>query len=97
MTKKKSKYDAGPPYGHNDRITCYYELDFGKDVIKPGDKIRFKNARGFYVFKKWVHNFELDVQWIDVIDPSTSEYKSFYMERLKGVHRAKKSIRKKLV
>lgn len=94
--RNKAKYDT-PPFGHNHHITCYYELDFGRDTIKPGDKIKFKNVRGFFLFSKWVHNQQLDVQWIDVIDPSTSTFRSFYMDRLKGVHRAKKSIRKKLV
>jgi len=85
------------PFQHNPNITCYYELEFGRDVIKPGDKIRFKNNRGYYVFHKWVHNSELDVTWIDCMDMKSYEFKSFYIEQLKGVHRAKKSIRKKLV
>ena len=97
MNKRNAKKYNLPPFPHNESITCYYELEFGKDVIKPGDKICFKNTRGYFVFKKWVHNPEKDVQWIDVIDPMTAEFKSFYMEKLKGVHRAKKSIRKKLV
>lgn len=97
MNKRNKAKNNSIPFSHNRNISCYYELNFGKDVIRPGDKIRFKNVRGTFVFSKWVHNRDLDVQWIDVIDPTTSTFRSFYMDRLKGVHRAKKSIRKKLV
>ena len=96
MKRKKAKIES-LPFGHNPKISVYYELEFGKDVIKPGDKIRFKNLRGIYIFHKWVHNSELDITWIDCMDTKTAEFKSFYIEKLKGVHRAKKSIRKKLV
>lgn len=94
--RNKSKIET-VPFGHNENITCYYDLEFGRDVIKPGDKIRFKNTRGYFIFKKWVHNSELDTTWIDCIDPKTHCFKSFHMKEFKGVHRAKKSIRKKLV
>lgn len=97
MIKRKKVKNARPPFFHNEYIVVYYQLNHGRDVIKPGDKIQFKNTRGVFTFLKWVHNASKDVTWIDVIDPKTSEYKSFYMDRLKGVYRAKKSIRKKLV
>jgi len=97
VNKRNKSKAVTNPYFHDDHIICYYDLDFGRDVIKPGDKIRFKNIRGYFVFQKWVHNATLDKTWIDCMDPKTFEYKSFYMDKLKGVHRAKKSIRKKLV
>jgi len=84
------------PYNNPD-IVVYTELEFGKDIIKPGDKIKIKNARGYFIFHKWVHNTHLDVTWIDCMNPNTGEFRSFYMDNLKGVHRAKKSIRKKLI
>jgi len=95
--KKRTGKNPTTPFGHNPNIICYYELEFGRDVIKPGDKIRFKNTRGYFIFHKWVHNSELDVTWIDCMDTKSYEFKSFYMDSLKGVHRAKRSIRKKLV
>ena len=97
MNKRDRPKIITEPFSYNDSINVYYELEFGRDVIKPGDKIRFKNSHGYFVFHKWVHNSQLDVTWIDCMDTKTFEFKSFYMDRLKGVHRAKKSIRKKLV
>lgn len=97
MIKRKRAKETRRPFYHNEYIVAYYQLEFGRDMIKPGDLIKFKNTRGTYQFIKWVHNAQKDVTWIDVIDPKTSEYKSFYMDRLKGVYRPKKSIRKKLV
>lgn len=78
-------------------ISTYTELEFGKDIIKPGDKIKIKNARGYFIFLKWAHNSHLDVTWVDCMNPETGEFRSFYIDSLKGVYRAKKSIRKKLV
>ena len=97
MNKRNRSKVMSKPFEYNDSINVYYELEFGRDVIKPGDKIKFKHSQGLYVFYKWVHNSQLDVTWIDCMDMKTYEFKSFYMEKLKGVHRAKKSIRKKLV
>ena len=94
--KKKIDLELSKPYGTNPNICVYTELEFGRDIIKPGDKIKFKNLRGNFTFHKWVHNSELDVTWIDCMDNKTGEFRSFYIERLKGVVRAKKSIRKKL-
>jgi hypothetical protein len=83
------------PYGHNDKISVYYELAFLNDVIKPGDTIKFKNVRGQFTFLKFVHNSELDVSWIDCMDGKTKEFRSFYIEKLKTVVRPKRSRRKK--
>jgi hypothetical protein len=41
------------------------------------------------------HNSEKDVTWIDCRNPNTGEYRSFYIDRLSGLVRAKKSRRKK--
>jgi hypothetical protein len=66
-----------------------------KDVIKPGDQIKFKNIKSLYTFIHMAHNEKLDVTWIDCRDSATGEYRSFYVDRLKTVVRAKKSRRKK--
>ena len=94
---KKPTIVLKAPFSHNPAISVYYELEFGKDVIRLGDKLRFKNTRGYYTFLKWAHNQERDVTWIDCLDPKTKQFKSFHMKDLKGVVRAKKSIRKKLI
>lgn len=94
MAKKKKEYDY-VPYRINPDIHVYYELEYLKDVIKPGDRIKFKHIRGEFIFILMAHNSEKDVTWIDCRSPVTGEYRSFYIERLSGLVRAKKSRRKK--
>ena len=95
--KPKKTITVVNPYNHNPHISCYYELNFGKDVIKPGDKIKVKGARGYFIFHKWAHNSELDISWVDCMSEATGEFRSFYLDSIKSVYRAKKSIRKKLI
>lgn len=95
MKKKTSKQVDSKPYGHNPNISVFYELEWGKDVIKPGDPIKIKNERGTFKFIQWVHNSEKDVTWIDCLDTKQGRFRAFYMERLKGVVRPKRSRRKK--
>jgi len=90
---KLSKIES-KPFHHNENIHVYYSLNFGKDEIGPGTPLKFKNQRGVFKFIKWVHNQDLDVQWIDCMDITTGEFKSFYMERLKNIVK-KKSRRRK--
>lgn len=94
MSKKKKNQEY-IPYQKNPNIHVYYELEFLRDVIKPGDRITFKNVRGEFVFILMAHNSEKDVTWIDCKNPTTGEYRAFYVDRLKGLVRAKKSRRKK--
>ena len=94
MPKKKTDKEY-VPYSMNENIHVYYELEFLKDVIKPGDKITFKGVRGQFTFILMAHNSEKDVTWIDCRNPATGEYRAFYVDRLKSVVRAKKSRRKK--
>jgi hypothetical protein len=95
VSRKKNTNIEYIPYSMNPNIHVYFELQFLKDVIKPGDKIRFKNVRGEFIFLHMAHNSEKDVTWIDCRSPATGEYRSFYVDRLKGVVRDKKSRRKK--
>ena len=90
--KKKIEY---VPYRNNEDIHVFYEIEYLKDVIKPGDKIKIKNMRGTFTFLHMAHNSKLDTTWIDCRNDSTGEYRSFYVERLKGLVRAKRSRRKK--
>jgi len=94
MPRKKKDVDS-VPYSINKNIHVYYELEFLKDVIKPGDRITFKNVRGEFIFILMAHNSEKDVTWIDCRNPATGEFRAFYVDRLKGLVRAKKSRRKK--
>jgi hypothetical protein len=94
---RKRYSETVKPYFHNENIHVFYELEFGKDVIKPGDPLKFKNTRGQFRFIKWVHNSDRDVTWIDCMDIKDGQFRSFYIQMLKGVVRPKRSRRKKVV
>jgi hypothetical protein len=94
MPKKRTNIEY-IPYSNNENIHVYYEVEYLKDVIKPGDRIKFKNVRGEFIFILMAHNSKKDVTWIDCRNPTTGEYRAFYVERLSGLVRAKKSRRKK--
>lgn len=85
------------PYQVNPDICVLYQLDFYGDLIKPGDKLKFKNDRSTYVFVRLAHNVKLDSTWIDCTDFDTKETRSFHVSKLKLVVRPKKSRRKKTV
>lgn len=95
MAKKRQSKIEVKPYFQNDKIVCYYELEFKRDIIKPGQVIKFKGERGSFTFHKWVHNQEINVQWIDCMEIGTGRFRSIAIENLKGIQRPKKSRRKK--
>lgn len=82
-------------YPANDDIHVQYELEFGKDLIKPGTKIRIKNDRNVYLFRCLAHNSRLDVTWIDCISADGAGWRSFSIDKLKCVVKPKRSRRKK--
>lgn len=86
------KQDA---YGLNDDICVQYELQFGKDLIKPGDKIKIKNMRSIYRFRCLANNVVLGTEWIDCMDINDGAFYSFRIEKIKGVVKAKRSRAKK--
>lgn len=94
---RKKKFEPNAPYWYHDYVHVYYELEFNKDLIKPGTKIKFKNMHGTFTFIKWVHNSKKDVTWIDCYSDKTREERSFYIENLKGIVKPKRSRRKKIV
>jgi len=94
MARKKSKASELPPYWFNPDISVFYELEFGKSVINPGDSIKIKNSRGTFRFIKLVHNAKTNVTWIDCMDSFTGEFKSFYVDRLKNIVINKRSRKK---
>lgn len=94
-TRKKSPRPEALPYGTNPDIVVAYELPWGDDVIRPPDKIKFKNIIGWFEFIKVAHNSKLDATWIDCKDVNTGEFRSFHVHKLKEVSRPKKSRAKK--
>jgi hypothetical protein len=97
MSRKKSEStEERTHYGVNSDISVFHELKFGNQLIKPGDMLKFKDVKGTFRFIQLAHNVKKDVTWIDCYSPSTGEYRSFYVDRLKGPVYAKKSIRKKM-
>lgn len=91
----RTKSEPKPPFWMFDHIHVFYELEFGKDIIKPGDKIKVRNVRGEFKFQKWVHNSQIDKSWIDCMDIKTGEFRSFKIEDLKLLVKPKKSRKKK--
>lgn len=97
MSRKKTEpTEKRKYYGVNPDISVFHELKFGNKTIEPGDTLKFKEVRGSFRFIQLAHNVKKDVTWIDCYNPTTGEYRSFYVDRLKGVVHAKKSIRKKM-
>ncbi len=81
-------------YVFNDDIHVQYELEFKKDIIKPGNPIKIKNTRGVFKFRCIAHNIKLDVTWIDCMDEN-GQFRSFYIDQLKMLVKPKRSRRKK--
>lgn len=84
------------PYAVNPEIFVTYELPFNTQIIKPGDKIKFRHIRGIFVFVRVAHNVRFDSTWIDCIDMKTRGTRSFHVAKLKTVVRPKRSYRKKI-
>lgn len=90
--RKKVEYT---PYGGNPNIDIEYEVPFGRDVIKPGDRIKFKNDRSVYIFQRLCSHRKTANVWIDCLSESNKSFHSKRLDKLKGVVRPKKSRRKK--
>lgn len=96
MIKRKKHKPKVKPYFHNENIYVYYEFKHKKDTILPGDLLKIKYERGVFRFIKLVHNMDKDTTWIDCMDKTTGEFRSFYLDKVKGPHIAKKSRKKKI-
>lgn len=94
MPKRKKQSSISTAYSDKD-IFEYYELEFGKDVIKPGTIIKIKGTRGTFRYRKHAHNSRLDVTWVDVVHNQRYSYHSFYIDQIRGIVKPKKSRRKK--
>jgi hypothetical protein len=95
--RKTADVEVRLPFNGNENISYFDNLDFEKDNIKIGDKIRFKNRRGLFTFRGLYHNTERDVTWIDCFEDKTGHMRAFYVSELKSVVRPKKSRAKKIV
>lgn len=94
VTPKGSSLWWENAYPFNDDIHVQYELEFKKDLIKPGNPIKIKNQRGVFKFRCIAHNIRLDVTWIDCMDPN-GQYRSFPIDKLKALVKPKRSRRRK--
>lgn len=78
----------------HDKVSAQFELEFRGDIIKPGNMIRIRNARGTFKFRCLAHNESLDVTWIECLD-SQGAYRAFHISKLNGLVKPKRSRRKK--
>lgn len=95
VKRKKSKQLEQEPEYLNPHVVVSYELPFARDMIKPGDIVRIKNDHGRYRFTRVATNMEKGVTWIDCHDVKSGSFRSFYIEDIKEIVRAKKSRKKK--
>lgn len=95
MIKRQTVVTNTEPHSFNDDIHVSYELEHGRDVIKPGSIIKFKGVRGTFVFRCMAHNVKIDSTWIDCYEVETRSLKSFHIEKLIGVVKPKRSRRNK--
>lgn len=96
MQKKNKGTSEKGPYHLIQSISTFDEMKFGKEVINVGDIIRIKNEKGNFRFTRLVHNSSKDVTWIDCYEVTSGVYRAFYVDRLKGLIRSKKTARKKI-
>ena len=101
MSKKrvieKPEHVSGEQFGAIPHIYKFHNLEFGKDNIVAGTKVRFKNRRGVFTFRSMYHNSELDVQWVECFEEKTGRMRAFYVGELKSVVKPKRSRAKKSV
>lgn len=82
-------------YPGREDIFVSYEMEFGKDVVRPGTPIKIKYQRGVFRFRCLAHNIKLDSTWIDCIHVGDGSWHSFRVEQIRGVVKPKRSRRKK--
>lgn len=95
-TKRKTNAPRSQEYQLPDHVTKYTELDFDGEVISPGQKVKIKNRRGTFTYRGWAHNSKRDVQWLELIDDKTGQFRQFYVDQLRSVVRPKRSRAKKV-
>jgi hypothetical protein len=83
---------AGIPH-----IIASYEFELDGDTILPKALIKFKNTRGSFKFRCVATNTQTGKTWIDCINADTGEWKSFYVEKLKGLVKPRRPRRRRKV
>ena len=96
MQKKNQGTSEKRHYHLIQSISTFDEMKFGKEVISVGDIIRIKNEKGNFKFTRLVHNSFKDVTWIDCYEANSGVYRAFYVDRLKGLIKSKKTAREKI-
>lgn len=100
MAPKSTKLATNPnwftgAYDGNDDIVVQYEFQFKKDLIKPGDKIKFKNLTGEFQFRCLATKVSTGRDWIDCISVTQGSWHSFDVEKLRELVKPKRSRRNK--
>jgi len=88
--KKKISERSTERHFANPDIFILYELEFKKDIIKPGDKFKIKHDRATYKFQCLAHNTKLDKMWVEAMCVETGEFRSFWIDKITTVIRPKK-------
>lgn len=73
------------PHSFNPNIHVDYEMNFKKDVIKPGTILKFKGTRGTFRFRCLAHNSKTGTSWVDCYDESAGTLRAFSVDKLQGV------------
>jgi hypothetical protein len=94
LTKRKITSVEKGRHGFNPDIVVYYELQFNGEIMKPGEKFKIKNDSKTYIFQCFAHNITLDSSWIDAMCLDTGEFRSFRVDRIKGLVRKKSRVKK---
>ena len=101
MSKKKvverPAHVSGDQFGAVPHIYKYDSLEFGKETLVNGTKVRFKNRRGVFKFVSMYHNSEKNVQWVQCFEEKSGRMRAFYVGELKSVVKPKRSRAKKSV
>jgi hypothetical protein len=95
--KKQTRDIVYVPYSANPVIDVTFELPFGKDLIKAGDKIRIKNDRTTYTVQHFAYHGVSEKMWVDCTSDKGGSFHSFYIDRISRVIRPKKKRKKKNV
>ena len=96
MARRRNNDKPLEPYWHNEDISLIYIIEFNKEEVKPGTLLKIKHERSIFRFIRLVVNAETGKEWIDVFDVTLGGWRSFYVERIAGLHYAKKSRAKKV-
>jgi hypothetical protein len=93
--RKKAMDKIYVPYAANPVIDVTFELPFGKDLIKAGDKIRIKHDRLIYTVQHFAYHGISEKMWVDCTSDKGGSFHSFYVERISRVIRPKKKRKSK--